>query len=102
MSQYLSSKQILRLCSWRPPTAVHAAFEGQSWQCPSCLEPRPFHQMLVRLESEPARLLVQCPHCDHLAVIRPGELPVDGFTTEYAGPHVSEFTQYLDTTLHRP
>lgn len=96
MARYLSPEHLLHQYPWRPPESDFAPYEDAPWTCPECGKPRLFSAYLVRLEATPKRLLVQCPHCDHLAVLRIQELPTLELQTEYAGPHVGVFTAYLD------
>lgn len=101
MIRYLRPEPLLFISPWRPVVHDTTAHEGAAWECPTCMESRTYFRSLARLEGAPYQLMLQCPVCDHLAVVRiEQEAPVR-FVTEYGGPHIDQFIAFLDARSRR-
>jgi hypothetical protein len=96
MIGYLSPERLLFLSPWRPVETDTTPQEGKPWECPSCMEERTYFRSLARLEGNALRFMIQCPQCDHLAVVAVPAGEGGGLETEYGGPHIDRFISYLD------
>lgn len=101
MIRYLDAEPLLFISPWRPVEHDTSAFEGQRWECPSCMEERTYFRWLARLEGVPLQFMVQCPTCDHLAVVRMDPAGDPALVTEYGGPHIDRFIAFLDARTRR-
>lgn len=96
MIHYLSPRKLLFLSPWRPVETDTSACEGAPWECPSCMAERTYFRSLARLEGADGLFMVQCPACDHLAVLQAQCAEAPAMTVHYLGPHVDEFLVYLN------
>lgn len=105
MVRYLRSEPLLFVSPWRPVVFDTTPFEGAKWECPTCMEERTYFRSLARLEGAPMQFMLQCPACDHLAVVRFEANPESGapqsLVTEYGGPHIDQFIAFLDARSRR-
>lgn len=93
---YLSSEQLLFLSPWKPVETDTTSLEGQPWSCPNCSQNRSYFRSLARLEGAPDCFMVQCPTCDHLAVVETRMEGAPEIRTRYGGPHIDQFLYFLD------
>jgi hypothetical protein len=101
MIRYLRPEPLLFISPWRPVVHDTTAFEGRKWECPTCMEARTYFRELARLEGAPMQFMLQCPTCDHLAVVRLEADADPPLATEYGGPHIEQFIAFLDARSRR-
>ncbi len=93
---HLTSEQLLFLSPWRPVESDTTDVEGEKWECPNCAAARPYFRSLARLEGGERQFMIQCPNCDHLAVVRMDAEPTQSIVTQHGGPHIDRFLRFLD------
>lgn len=93
---YLTSEELLFLSSWRPVETDTTPSEGARWTCLNCRKPPVYFRSLARLEGAEGRFMVQCPVCDYLHVLRVDAARPQQLRTEYGGPHIDRFLEFLD------
>ncbi len=90
MPDVLTPAGIEDLCTWDRILVGPTLCESLAWTCPHCSNTHPLDNDDILSGGPRRRLWMQCPTCDHTAVVRFTGIKQVRLNTEFAGPHVRE------------